>query len=337
MPAATAEPRAISPDIAGFLSYLAVERGLAQNTADAYRRDLEDAERFLSRRDSTLRDFDDESARAFLQSCTRRGKSTKTVARRLAAIRALLRYQVVAGRRKALEAQRILDRLERPKPSRDLPKTLTRAQVAKLLRAPDRSTPLGQRDAAMLELLYASGLRASELCDLKISDFNVFLGVVRVFGKGSKERVVPVGKPAAEAISEYLREVRPVLAAPAAASATTSGARNMPVRATRQQKRNREASHRASDILFLSRSGKPLERVALWQIVLRHARGCGLLKEVSPHTLRHCFATHLLGGGADLRVVQELLGHSDVSTTQVYTHVDSDRLRDIHRKFHPRR
>ena len=172
------------------------------------------------------------------------------------------------------------------------------------------STPLGLRDAAMLELLYASGLRASELCALKIGDFNVFLGVVRVFGKGSKERVVPVGKPACDAIGEYLREVRPALAGD---------------------------KGKTGDILFLSRSGKPLERVALWQIVLRNARKCGLLREVSPHTLRHCFATHLLGGGADLRVVQELLGHSDVSTTQIYTHVDTDRLRHIHKRFHPRR
>ena len=302
--------RTISPELRSFLSYLAVERGLARNTGDAYRRDLEDAERFFAHRGRSLNDFADTDARAFLQDCTRKGKSTKTVARRLAAIRSLLGYQVTSGVRGAAAAQMILERLERPKPSRDLPKTLSRGQVGKLLGAPDTSTPLGLRDAAMLELLYASGLRASELCGLKIGDFNVFLGVVRVFGKGSKERVVPVNKPASEAIGEYLREVRPLLAGQAGKSA---------------------------DILFLSRSGKPLERVALWQIVLRNARKCGLLREVSPHTLRHCFATHLLGGGADLRVVQELLGHSDVSTTQIYTHVDADRLRHIHKRYHPRR
>ncbi len=304
----------ISPEIRSFLSYLAVERGLAQNTADAYRRDLQDAESFLARRGRNLLDFGDTEAREFLQGCTRRGKSTKTVARRLAAIRALLKFQVISGIRAPADAQVVLERLERPKPSRDLPKTLSRGQVGKLLSAPDRSTPLGLRDAAMLELLYASGLRASELCGLKIGDFNIFLGVVRVFGKGAKERVVPVGKPAAEAIGEYLREVRPTLVPPAARGAAATG-----------------------DVLFLSRSGRPLERVALWQIVLRNARKCGLLREVSPHTLRHCFATHLLGGGADLRVVQELLGHSDVSTTQIYTHVDADRLREIHKRFHPRR
>lgn len=312
----------LSTELRGFLSYLAVERGLAVNTGDAYRRDLEDAQRFFERRGCTLADFDDQVARAFLQGCTRRGKSTKTVARRLAALRALLKYQVISSERSAAQVQRILDRLERPKPSRDLPRTLGRAQVAKLLAAPDRSTPLGVRDAAMLELLYASGLRASELCDLKIGQFNIFLGVVRVFGKGSKERVVPVGKPAAEAISAYLRQVRPTLdQSPALRSSA----------ATRSKGAN------GAEHLFLSRSGKPLERVALWQIVLKHAKKCGLLKEVSPHTLRHCFATHLLSGGADLRVVQELLGHSDVSTTQIYTHVDSDRLREIHKRFHPRR
>jgi integrase/recombinase XerD len=292
-----------------------VERGLADNTSDAYRRDLEDAERFLARRDTTLANFTDADARAFLQDCSKRGKSTKTVARRLAAVRALLKYQVIAGIRPAAEVQSILERLERPKPARDLPKTLSRAQVSKLLATPDRSTPLGMRDAAMLELLYASGLRASELCGLKVGDFNVFLGVVRVFGKGSKERVVPVGRVACDAIGAYLREARPILAGEAPAL----------------------RGNAATSVMFLSRSGKPLERVALWQIVLRNARRSGLLREVSPHTLRHCFATHLLGGGADLRVVQELLGHSDVSTTQIYTHVDADRLRDIHKRFHPRR
>ena len=162
----------------------------------------------------------------------------------------------------------------------------------------------------MLELLYASGLRASELCGLKLGEFNIFVGVVRVFGKGSKERVIPVGRPAAMAIREYVADVRPTLV---------------------------RDPLRARDFIFLSFSGRPLERVALWQIVVKHARGCGLLKEVSPHTLRHCFATHLLGGGADLRVVQELLGHSDVATTQIYTHVDADRLKEIHARFHPRR
>jgi integrase/recombinase XerD len=159
---------------------------------------------------------------------------------------------------------------------------------------------------AILELLYASGLRASELCALKLRDLNLQVGAVRVLGKGNKERVVPLGRAAAQATERYLGECRPQLA------------------------------RRPGEHVFLSRTGRPLDRVALWQIVERHARACGLLKSVSPHTLRHSFATHLLGGGADLRIVQELLGHADVSTTQIYTHVDDARLKPIHRKFHPR-
>jgi integrase/recombinase XerD len=159
---------------------------------------------------------------------------------------------------------------------------------------------------AILELLYASGLRASELCELKLRDLNTAVGVVRVLGKGAKERIVPVGKAALAAIERYLSECRPNL-----------------VRGT-------------DDHLFLSRTGKPLERVALWMLVEKHARISGIMREVSPHTLRHCFATHLISGGADLRIVQELLGHSDISTTQIYTHVDQDRLKAVHRKFHPR-
>jgi integrase/recombinase XerD len=160
---------------------------------------------------------------------------------------------------------------------------------------------------AILELLYASGLRATELCDATLRDTNLQLGCIRVLGKGRKERVVPVGQAAAEAITRYLLECRPKL------------------------------DRRKSDRLFLSRTGQPLERVGLWMIVEKYGRKSGLLKSVSPHTLRHCFATHLIGGGADLRVVQELLGHSDISTTQIYTHVDHDRLKAVHAKFHPRK
>jgi integrase/recombinase XerD len=160
---------------------------------------------------------------------------------------------------------------------------------------------------AILELLYACGLRASELCLLGVRDANLQLGCVRVFGKGSKERIVPMGRAAAEAIKRYLDDCRPAL------------------------------NRKNSDRLFLSRTGQALERIALWQLIDRYARKAGLYdRGVSPHTLRHCFASHLLSGGADLRVVQELLGHADVSTTQIYTHVDSDRIRAVHRKYHPR-
>ena len=200
----------------------------------------------------------------------------------------------------------ILQQLERPKPERALPKVLSRDQVRRLISSPDPKSPLFARDVAILELLYACGLRATELCDLKVRDVNLQVGCVRVLGKGRKERIVPLGRAASESILRYLADCRPAL------------------------------EKQPTERLFLSRSGKPMERIALWMLVEKYGRSSGILKDVSPHTLRHCFASHLLTGGADLRVVQELLGHSDIQTTQIYTHVDQGRLKSIHRKFHPR-
>lgn len=241
--------------------------------------------------------------RSYLQAQSRKGRSTKTVARRLAAIRVFLRFLAGEGR----DTTPILQQLERPKPEHSLPKILSRAQVNQLLAAPDPKSMLFARDVAILELLYASGLRATELCELKSRDVNLQAMCVRVLGKGAKERIVPLGRAAAEAVQRYLAECRPTL--------------------------ERSPSER----MFLSRTGKPMERIGLWMLVEKYGRRSGLLKAVSPHTLRHCFATHLIGGGADLRVVQELLGHSDIATTQIYTHVDQDRLKAVHAKFHPRR
>ncbi len=292
-----------SPQLKSLLLYLASERGLADNSLHAYRRDLEDLESFLGSRELTLSSAGADDFRAYLQSQTRQRKSTKTVARRLAAIRVFLRYQTAQGDDK----QNILQQLERPKPERDLPKILSKAQVKQLINAPDPRSPLFARDVAILELLYSSGLRATELCDLKLRDVNTSVGCVRVMGKGMKERIVPLGRAALEAIGRYLNEYRP------------------------------NFDKHQSDRLFLSRTGKPLERIALWMLVEKYGRKSGLLNEVSPHTLRHCFATHLIGGGADLRIVQELLGHSDISTTQIYTHVDQSRLKAVHTKYHPRR
>lgn len=285
-----------------FLSHLAAERGLAGNTQWAYRRDLLDASRHLQKLGTQLDRADAEHWQDYFRSVSKRNRSTRTVARRVAAARTFLRFQALEGR----DVQRILELIERPKPERGLPKVLSRDIVQKLIASPDPESRFFFRDVAMLELLYASGLRASELCNLRLTDLNTSVGVVRVWGKGSKERVVPVGRAALEAIDRYLNETRPTLV-------------RQPI-----------------DTLFLSVRGRPLERVRLWQIVETHARRCGILQHVSPHTLRHCFATHLLGGGADLRVVQELLGHADVGTTQVYTHVESDRLKAVHKRFHPR-
>jgi integrase/recombinase XerD len=296
--------RSSSPHLRAFLLYLASERGLADNSLHAYRRDLEDLERFLV--GTCCRTFTSAAAedfREYLQSQSRNHKSTRTVARRLAAIRVFLRYLAADGH----DTSNILQQLERPKPERPLPKVLSRAQVNQLIAAPDPASLLFTRDVAILELLYASGLRASELCQLKVRDVNLQVGAVRVLGKGMKERIVPLGRAAAEAIMRYSTELRSKL-----------------------DRRNAEQ-------LFLSRTGKPLDRVALWLLVEKYGRRSGILRDVSPHTLRHCFATHLIGGGADLRVVQELLGHSDISTTQIYTHVDQSRLKAVHERFHPRR
>ena len=286
-----------------FLLHLASERGLADNSLHAYRRDLEDLEDHFGRAGKTLLSADADDFRAYLREQSRQGKATKTVARRLAAIRVFLRFLSSTGH----DAGPILQQLERPKPERDLPKVLSRVQVNQLINAPDPESPLFARDVAILELLYASGLRATELCDLRLRDTNLQVGAVRVLGKGMKERIVPLGRAAAEAVGRYLVDCRPKL------------------------DRRGNGEH-----LFLSRTGKPLDRIALWMLVEKYGRSSGLLKHVSPHTLRHCFATHLIGGGADLRVVQELLGHSDIATTQIYTHVDQDRLKGVHKRFHPR-
>jgi integrase/recombinase XerD len=300
LPTDTASTR---PELRALLIHLASERGLAVNSLHAYRRDLEDLDRYLTSHAKNFLSATADDFRLYLQNQSRVGKRTRTVARRLAAIRVLLRFLVHEHPDRTL----VLEQLERPKPEHSLPKVLSRSQVNQLIAAPNPKSMLFDRDVAILELLYASGLRATELCELKMRDLNLQVGCVRVFGKGSKERIVPLGRAAAEALTRYMAECRPKL--------------------------ERQVSER----LFISRTGKPLERIALWMIVEKYGRKSGLLKSISPHTLRHCFATHLLGGGADLRVVQELLGHSDINTTQIYTHVDHTRLKAVHEKFHPRR
>lgn len=300
-PRARAQPPRI---VLQFLTYLSAERGLAQNTQHAYRRDLLDAVAQLDKKSLELETADAEAWESYIQSNTRRHLKTRTVARRVAAVKSFLRFQQTVFSR---DVDAILERIDRPKPERSLPKILSRDLVNKLISAPDPNSKYFARDVAMLELLYAAGLRASELCALKSGDLSLDAGAIRVFGKGRKERIVPIGRAAIEATQRYLLESR---------------------------------SHfvkTPTDVVFLTRTGRPIERVRLWQLVEAYARKSGVMRKVSPHVLRHCFATHLLSGGADLRVVQELLGHSDVSTTQIYTHVDSDRLKSIHKRFHPRK
>jgi integrase/recombinase XerD len=286
-----------------YLLYLAAERGLAENSLHAYRRDLENLSDFLNERGCNVLTAATEDFRQYLQNQSRQKRATTTVARRVATIRSFLIFLGSIGQKR----DEIIQQLERPKPERPLPKVLSRSQVNQLIATPKPESRFYHRDVAILELLYASGLRASELCDVRIRDLNLNVGVVRVLGKGSKERLVPVGKIAIEAITTYLAESRPKL-----------------------------CLNEHETRLFVSRTGKPMERVGLWMLVEKYGRRSGLLREISPHTLRHCFATHLIIGGADLRVVQELLGHSDISTTQIYTHVDQGRLKKVHSAYHPR-
>ena len=294
--------RSTLPQIKAFLMHLASERGLAENTLHAYRRDLEDMDDYFCEVGKSILSGVEDDFRAYLRGQTLKGQSTKTVARRLAAIRSFLQYLTAEGS----DFTPILEQLERPKPERNLPKVLSKAQVNQLIAAPDPKSFLYDRDSAILELLYASGLRATELCQLALRDLNLQVQCVRVLGKGMKERIVPLGMAAKESIERYLLDCRPRLL------------------------------KKPCDLVFLSRTGRPMERIGLWMLVEKYGRSSGLLKHISPHTLRHCFATHLVGGGADLRVVQELLGHSDIATTEIYTHVDQTRLKSVHQKFHPR-
>lgn len=296
---------ALARHVQTFLDQLAVEHGLAANTIAAYRRDLADLQRFLASCARPLADLVITDVQAFLRSLQDRGLAVSSIARHLSSMKMFLRFAFDRG----LLGKDLASLLETPKKWRLLPGTLRVPQVDALMNAPDGDDddPMRLRDRALLELLYATGLRVSELTSLKISDVDLKIGFLRCIGKGRRERIVPVGRSAIDAVTAYLSECRP--------------------RLVREPDGGR---------LFLSRTGRPLERTNAWRLVRKYARQIGLRGKVSPHTLRHCFATHLLQGGADLRIVQDLLGHVDVSTTQIYTHVDSDRLKSIHQKFHPR-
>ncbi|MHC4130830.1 MAG: site-specific tyrosine recombinase XerD [Planctomycetota bacterium] len=287
-----------------FLNYLTVEAGLAQNTILAYGRDLR---AFLKHCKSSniknLKKLKPAVIQQYLQMLGRKQRSEASVKRTLAAIRMFLRYAQLTG----CIDEDFTSILESPKLWQKLPTICSKQQVLDLLNAPVPDEPYYLRDKAMLELLYATGLRASELAKLKISDLNLDIGYTRCIGKGNRERIVPLGKIAIAATREYLENLRPEL------SKSFSG-----------------------DTLLLSRTGRPLSRIEIWRLIKKYALRAGMPRNLTAHTLRHCFATHLLSGGADLRSVQEMLGHVDIATTQIYTHVDHERLRSIHKKFHPR-
>ncbi len=293
----------VSSLIEPFLAYLATEAGLAKNTLAAYRRDLFGFVRFLQARGTRdLAEITPQKVLDFLKFRKKQGAASSSISRNLVSIRLLLKYAEGEG----LLPREVAAMLESPRPWKHLPEVLTIKEVEALLSAPAESL-LGIRDRAILELAYAAGLRVSELVELDESALHFDMGYLLVKGKGGKERVVPVGKKALKAIRRYLVECRPRL-----------------------------LKGRPCGRLFISRSGRPLDRHTLWKKIRHYGLASGIGKRISPHTLRHSFATHLLSGGADLRALQEMLGHADISTTQVYTHLDGDRLRAVHKKYHPR-
>jgi integrase/recombinase XerD len=284
-----------------YLDHLAVERGLAENTVSAYRRDLAALGEALEEAGGNLLTARPADLAAQVRRMRRAGLSPRTIARAVSAARGFYAQLVAEGER---EDDPAAD-LATPKPLRRLPSVLSEEQVEALLAAPDTATELGLRNRAMIELLYATGLRVSELVSLTLPQLRLDQGYLIAFGKGSKERIVPVGESAAAWLGRYYREARPAL------------------------ERGR------SDAVFLSRLGRPMTRQAFWDILKRYARGAGV-RDVSPHVLRHSFATHLLEHGADLRAVQMMLGHADISTTQIYTHIHQQRLKSLYERFHPR-
>ena len=283
-----------------YLDYLAVEKGLAKNSLASYATDLRKFAEWLDARplDSVQR----QDIVRYFQSQRSSGISARSVARSLAALRGLFRFLVHERHLKHDPTENI----ENPKLWTTLPKSLQPSEVEALLAAPDRTTPDGLRDTAMLELLYATGLRVSELIRVKVEDLELDAGFLRTFGKGSKERIVPFGDSARDAITAYVERGRPVF------------------------------NRRNDPHLFLTNRSRPMSRQTFWMKIVKYARLAGIRAHISPHVLRHSFATHLLENGADLRSVQLMLGHSDISTTQIYTHVSRARLQKLYDQFHPR-
>jgi integrase/recombinase XerD len=290
-----------------FLDHLRVERGLAKNTIDAYTLDLGKFSAFVEKRGRELNDIRRDDIVDFLASLYHRKLDSRSVARHLVTLRNFFRFALREG---MIKNDPTLN-MESPKLRKSLPHFLRFEEVDRLLSSPDTSKPLGKRDRAMLEVLYSSGLRVSELADLRVADMQMEMGCLRCIGKGDKERLVPVGRRALTAVQDYLRNSRPVL---------LRMRKNAP----------------ALPFLFLNRLGGQLTRVGIWKIIAGYGRRAGLRARLTPHKLRHSFATHLLERGADLRSVQLMLGHADISTTQIYTHVVEERLKYIYKAHHPR-
>jgi len=294
----------LAHDITNFLSFCRIEKGLSANSLEAYRRDLRRYGVFFQSQIGHLVPLNHaDTVLSYLNSLYRTGLASRSIARHLASLRNFYSFLLREGR----IASDPTEHLHTPKQWKNIPKFLNLSQVDSLLQAPDVSTPTGVRDRAMLELLYASGLRVSELCRVGLSDLNLELGVLRTTGKGNKQRVVPVGRSAVTAVRQYLETAR-----------------------------SRILKGRGSRYLFVTARGGAMTRQAFWKLLAGHGRRVGIFRNLTPHVLRHSFATHLLEGGADLRSVQSMLGHADISTTQIYTHVMRSRLRKTLDDHHPR-
>jgi len=290
-------------DLSRFLSYVQVEKGLAGNTLLAYRRDLTKFAAYLGRNGRELRAAGRDDIRGFLAELHRNRLSARAAARHLASLRGFFRFLVREGD----TDQDPTAQIDSPRLAQALPKYLAANEIEKLLAQPDPSTPAGLRDRAMLQVLYATGMRVSELVSVRWEDFDASLGIVRCLGKGSKERLIPVGKPALRALEDYVAHGRAKL-----------------------------ARKPGVPYLFVNRRGGKLSRVGFWKILSRYGRAAGIATPLTPHLVRHSFATHLLERGADLRSIQLMLGHSDISTTQIYTQVVQERLREVYQAHHPR-
>ncbi|MFP4452539.1 MAG: site-specific tyrosine recombinase XerD [Desulfosalsimonas sp.] len=294
----------ISAQIDQYLNYLTVEKGLSASTIESYGSDLARFQRFLSgNKIKQVKQVDTASVLKYLLRLREDGLGIRSRARHLVTLRGFFRF-LVQEKHISSDPARLIDL---PKSGLKLPDVLSVTEITRLLEAPETTRHKGLRDAAMLELLYAAGLRVSELVSLKLQDINLEAGFVRVFGKGSKERLVPVGEHARQKVEQYIKTARPAL-----------------------------LKNRTSAYLFFGRAGRAMSRQGFWKIVKQYALASGCGKKITPHTFRHSFASHLLEGGADLRAVQMMLGHADISTTQIYTHVTRDHMKRMHEKYHPR-
>lgn len=290
--------------IEDYLHYLRVERGLSDNTIKSYRQDLDEAGAFFDKHTSDITKVDQFVILNFLESLQKQHKAPNTIIRAVSTLRRFFQYLVQFH---VIKDDPML-KVDSPKKAQTLPDVLTIAEVNKLLAVPDTSKKLGVRDRAILETLYATGLRVSELVNLKLGDLHLPMNLIQTIGKGDKERIIPISDVAVDWLNQYMKTTRVQL---------LDGKSN-------------------TEYLFLNAHGRQLTRQAIWQMIKKYVNQAGIKRHVTPHTLRHSFATHLLENGADLRIVQELLGHSDISTTQIYTHISHKHLTEVYNKFHPR-